>query len=121
MVQVCPGNEFKLISQITDLAIKHDGVPGCTHSDIVLVTFHSRQSGISSLGFKTELLSNFRKDMRALYGTTRTVTGNLGNEKRMEYGNLNPGLNEALERLNNLKFGDIQKHEFPNSNISSEG
>ena len=106
------------ISEITDLALKHCGAPTCVRSDVVIVTFDSKsaqgETRPDSLGFKSKLLGQFSQSTRALYGTTWTVGGNLGNDKRRDYGHLFPGLTAALERLDTLDYGDIQQHSFPN-------
>lgn len=106
------------ISEITDLALKHGGAPTCIRSDVVIVTFDSKSAEgdkrPNPLGFKSELFGQFSQNTRALYGTTWTVGGNLGNEKRRDYGHLFPGLTEALERLDDMNYGDIRQHEFPN-------
>ena len=108
----------KQISRITDLTIEHGGTTKNMQSDIVIAVFEAGAAPYgkapNSLGFKAAVFGASSDDIRGLYGTVQTVRGNLGGERRMEYGHLFPGLTEALEHLDEIEPGDVQKHEFPN-------
>ena len=98
---------------ISDLAAEHQGELTFSQSNTALVSFPSRSGPGAALKFKTRLIEKFPTEIKFLYGNTTTHHGIKGNDRRLEFGYIYPGLSEALKVLESMDFGSIQKYEFP--------
>jgi hypothetical protein len=103
----------KRLGLIADLASENRGLLSFTQSDIALIVFRNCSGRGAALKFKSALVDQLPTQIKFLYGNTTTHDGSKGGPMQKEYGFIYPGLAEAIEVLQLMEFGSMQKHEFP--------
>lgn len=107
---------LRLLSKSTEIIVNMNGMVSCIFSSLLFATFgfpfdEYRDASGTCEQVVNDLVSQLKKDIRVVYGSSNGLYGNLGSPRSMHFGPLLPRIEEKLKILFTLGFAESRHIE----------